>query len=524
MKGDFTRNTFDPFKHFLRVLQQEGRVQVDADFNEQVSILLHYLRTLAADIIGPHGAPMAFPGFGIGRDDKGELLIGMGRYYVDGILCENEHDVPYSQQRDYPGAELPKEDGSYMVYLDVWERHMTFVEDDSIREVALGGPDTSTRTKVVWQVKTLPWGRLDADVGKLREMEVKLDELSRSLKEATGKNKKGISSEMQKAREEFSVAAEEASRATDSQKANHFLKSGLMSHSDARLKARARQDQPPTDACNISPEARYRGAENHLYRVEIHRGTGQKQGGKTDMLPEKLPTFKFSRDNGSNIFPILKTLTDSSAKTTTFKLEHVGRDIKSGLAPGDWVELVDDSYTLLNQAESLLQVSSVDRVEMMITVSGLAQPDVGTEIHQHPFLRRWDHKGGDPKTGGLELTPDGAALIKEGEWLSLEDGIQVWFEKNGVYRTGDYWLIPARTPTGDVEWPHVGREPKAMPPRGVLHHYAPLALVSVDGENMRITPYECIFPPLCYTYNYSYYGAGGHLAIGGHLLWEDWME
>ena len=57
MKGDFTRNTFDPLKHFTRVLMQQGRVQLDADWNEQAAILLHCLQTLAADLIGPHGGP-----------------------------------------------------------------------------------------------------------------------------------------------------------------------------------------------------------------------------------------------------------------------------------------------------------------------------------------------------------------------------------------------------------------------------------------------------------------------------------
>jgi hypothetical protein len=45
MKGDFSRDSFDPVKHFSRVLQQQGRVQLDADWNEQAAILLHYLRT-----------------------------------------------------------------------------------------------------------------------------------------------------------------------------------------------------------------------------------------------------------------------------------------------------------------------------------------------------------------------------------------------------------------------------------------------------------------------------------------------
>ena len=31
MKGDFTRDTFDPAKHFSRVLMQQGRVTLDAD-------------------------------------------------------------------------------------------------------------------------------------------------------------------------------------------------------------------------------------------------------------------------------------------------------------------------------------------------------------------------------------------------------------------------------------------------------------------------------------------------------------
>ncbi|NJO59389.1 MAG: hypothetical protein HC836_14090 [Richelia sp. RM2_1_2] len=55
LRGDFTRDTFDPRKNFLRVLMQQGRVQVDADWNEQVSIILHYLQTLAEDLIGSHG-------------------------------------------------------------------------------------------------------------------------------------------------------------------------------------------------------------------------------------------------------------------------------------------------------------------------------------------------------------------------------------------------------------------------------------------------------------------------------------
>src|SRR2546421_6827947 len=90
MKADLTRNTFNPFKHFSGVLMQQGRVQLDADWNEQGSILLHYLRTLATDLIGEHGGGGG--GFKISALDgaSGDFQIGVGHYYVDGILCEAE--------------------------------------------------------------------------------------------------------------------------------------------------------------------------------------------------------------------------------------------------------------------------------------------------------------------------------------------------------------------------------------------------------------------------------------------------
>src|SRR5262252_3875873 len=131
MKGDFTRDTFDALKHFSRVLTQQGRVTLDADFNEQAAILLRYLRTLARDIIGPYAGPVEHTGFMLSYNkNEGRLEIGAGRYYVDGILVENEHQCWYDTQPSYP---VPQDDlllkkgetNVFWVYLDVWERHIT---------------------------------------------------------------------------------------------------------------------------------------------------------------------------------------------------------------------------------------------------------------------------------------------------------------------------------------------------------------------------------------------------------------
>ncbi len=58
MKGDFSRLTFDKKKHYSDILMQQGRVLVDADWNEQQAIKTYLLETQAADIIGKSGAPL----------------------------------------------------------------------------------------------------------------------------------------------------------------------------------------------------------------------------------------------------------------------------------------------------------------------------------------------------------------------------------------------------------------------------------------------------------------------------------
>jgi hypothetical protein len=166
MKGDFSRISFDAKNHFSRVLMQQGRVTLDADPNEEASILLHYLRTLARDLIGPCGGPADDMGFRFEVDTsvagKPALKIGAGRYYVDGILVENETACDYAHQPDFtpPASDvvlqwLAKPTTDVWLYLDVWERHVSWIENDAIRESALGGPDTCTRTRVVWQVRAL---------------------------------------------------------------------------------------------------------------------------------------------------------------------------------------------------------------------------------------------------------------------------------------------------------------------------------------------------------------------------------
>ncbi len=429
MKGDFTRDTFDSFRHFSRVLMQQGRVQLDADFNEQAAILLHYLRTLATDLIGPYGGPEGNNlGFNISflPNDGGNFTIGKGRYYVDGILCENDQDLKYLEQKylkyltTNQNKLLPANPGTYYAYLDVWERHITHGQTDGIREVALGGLDTCSRAQVVWQVKLI---------------------------DASG------------------TTCQDAKQSVEN----------YPKLSNAKMRARVRPEREYENPCSIPPESRYRGLENQLYRIEIHRG------GTTDVA-----TFKWSRDNGSVVFPIVRQ------QGNVVTLQSLGHDQRTSLKQDDWVEITDDGIELRGELGILAQVDKVDSVEMRVTLKALNNvrwPLYDEKSLSHPLLRRWDQRAIE----GLAMS-EGAILISESgeannDWIEIEDGIEVQFQPSPTqndppreYRTGDYWLVPARVATGKIEWPtelddKEKEVPKSLPPHGIEHHYAPLAVI-----------------------------------------------
>jgi hypothetical protein len=167
---------------FSRVLQQQGRVSLDADFNEHGEIDRHRLRTLARDIIGPCGGPRDAAGFGITVDAGGRLVIGAGRYYVGGLMVENERDCPIDDQPDPPKAavalaELTSIGGRQQLYLHVWERTITAAEDAELLEPALGGADTSVRLKAVWQVRfAAPDDDLECDERERATLDVRTGE------------------------------------------------------------------------------------------------------------------------------------------------------------------------------------------------------------------------------------------------------------------------------------------------------------------------------------------------------------
>ena len=420
MPGDYSRTTFKRENHYSGVLKQQGRVELDADDNEQLSIQHHRDETEAIDVIGQAGVPKKDNGFKIDIAPGGQdLTIAHGRFYLEGLLCELDQDSTYGTQPYLPNAPFSSQpsppnsppsatvqvpDGTYLVYLDAWKREITALDNDAIREVALGGPDTAARLQNIWQVRLL-------EVGTSSPPPVSID--------------------CKTALPEFDQ---------------------LTAASTGKLKAQTVPPAPEDNACLLPPETGYTRLENQLYRVEVHTPGDRNTA-----------TFKWSRDNAS----VQTTISNVAGAVLT--VADLGKDQVLNFAAGQWVEIVDEESTLKAEPNALVQIDQIgpgpNEITLKSSVAALSDRE-GLK------LRRWDQTGVSATSAGLN-----ANLAT---WIDLEGGVQISFEA-GEYHSGDYWLVPARTATGKIEWPANGSGPKAQAPEGIKHHYCRLALVQSAG-------------------------------------------
>ena len=422
MKGDFTRSTFKAEKHYNAVRMQQGRLQLDADWNEQVDIQNHINQSLTQDLIGDSGAAKTGGGFKIEGTDK-DLTIAAGHIYVNGILCELEEPTTYTTQPDYPNPNPPLNNGSFLAYLDVWERHITAIEDQKILEPALKGLDTATRTKTIWQVKLISTPK--------NLSESKVEEWIKTWKSPDG--------------------------------------GSLNQDSKGYLTAATADGVSPNEEKElVNPNKKnYRGSENQLYRVEIHTSG--------DMNTAK---FKWSRNNGTTVSAI------DSIKGNTINLVNIGRDDLQSFKVNQWVEILDEEQELKNEPGMLLRLQKAFNTQLDVIGNPVESQFSGKKKLK---VRGWH----DTDKNEIPVSAD---------WFEIENGIYLKFEldKEATYKTGDYWLIPARAVTKDIDWDYgKSGERKKERSHGIQHHYSPLALVKCENEKFtEIKDYRQTFLPL----------------------------
>ena len=100
MKGDFSSFNFKPGGSYLSVLKQQGRIDLDSDWNEQTEIWDERQRQVVCDILGYLAVPLCpnritpdnssalrIDNFSRGPGGLIDFSIGGGIAYVGVYLC-----------------------------------------------------------------------------------------------------------------------------------------------------------------------------------------------------------------------------------------------------------------------------------------------------------------------------------------------------------------------------------------------------------------------------------------------------
>jgi hypothetical protein len=156
MSSDRERVSTDPAQQYRSVVFQQGRVTLASDANEAQDIGHEALRAAAADIVGPDGTPdngyaISWPG----ESGFSDFRIGRGTMYLGGERVELAGDITYFGQRETEWLDLPNQQQGAdhdLAWLLVREQELGGVEVPNLLEVALGGPDTAARTRLVQRV------------------------------------------------------------------------------------------------------------------------------------------------------------------------------------------------------------------------------------------------------------------------------------------------------------------------------------------------------------------------------------
>jgi hypothetical protein len=508
MSFDNSRFTFNHLNDYCGVVIEQGRVQMDSDWNEWLAELSRRIQAGTLDILGraayPATTPAAFQITATGTS----LMIGPGRMYVDGLLAENHGalttvapvwdpalaemslapqppfpppvspaaptgSLDYTAQPYMPsGTTLPAAPlGSFLAYLNVWLRPVTWLEDPNLIDKAVG-VDTSGRLQTAWQVNLLsvPTGTTCAST----------------------------------------------------------IANWPPAPSAARLSTTT-TPASPSGPCCITDSTGYTGMENQFYRVEIHQPGSPPSSLPSLPLTYPLtgPTFKWSRDNASVMTGVtaITSVTNSAGNPASqLTVLSLGRDQTLGFSPGDWIEILDDSIEFTNAENNatpgeLCQIDTVQLSGLTITLTGTLTTAFPTDpTTTQTRIRRWDQSGkvylndnttvwidagANNSTGDIPVPPSGTSLI-------LENGVTVSFglsSPTGRFFTGDFWTFAARTADGSVE------ELVDAPPRGIHHHYTSLSIVDFSVPSASDCRTE--WPPAssaecgcCCTYTVGLAGSG----------------
>jgi len=453
--SDISRNLFQPKKHYSAVNLQQGRVIVDSDWNEGVALRTEDVRATLLDITCAHGSPNdgmlvsgasvvtdfdVTPAGGTNNTDTIDFDIAAGSYYLGGLRLVVETGETFLTQSDWLQLDsaqelLPDayEDGGRndLVYVHAWEQTVSAIEDSELREVALGGRDTSTRTRRMhrFMVKT---GVDTTDCAD--EFAAFIEELTTSTYPEAG----------------FDEASGELASPA-------LLEVGFTSSDDEE------------DLCAEPTSTGYVAAQNQAIRVELR-----------DASPD--PILLWGYDNASKIF---RVKVDPDQSTLTFLTEP--EDLASMPLAGDTVELLPWGALLPNMEKV------AETMGMLTTILTSYDPTTKTAVIDDDVSQTWldwlsQHQGdyanpddpeGDQLYVYLRVWEESFVYTEDAAHSLAGTGLTVTVRHEGI--PGDYWIIGARPSTPERVVPWDLTTPEGVSPHGPRRFYAPLSILEWMG-------------------------------------------
>jgi hypothetical protein len=526
MSGDFSRDTFRPGGNRTFVRIQQGTLLTDADWNEQGDIHNEALRETTADVVGQSGFPEDEPGFALVPAGPGNgIAIMPGEAYVDGIRVASPAMRVGLTRSSGAGANAKwqLERGPRVAVGDLLivagqppVRVSQLFADANSKQIfqcaaALSANNSieAQRAPSVDSQPFLPPLQLPTQPGDYvayldvweRPIGAIEDPLIRETSFGGPETamRDQLVWQIRFAKQADLVAAGAlVLPATCKSFGPNWSPLGTATPPGA-MAARAEAAGAATNPCVLPSTGGYRSLENRLYRVEVHNG------GRT---ADNAVTIKWSRDNA------IHRTAYSQIDNGAILVDALGRDDESALKTNDWVEIVDEARILSGRPGFFGQIKDVNG--NAVSLGQLLDPDTLAPLVANNLpdmaklplkgqLRRWE--GGQPKK------------VVANSWIKLENGVEVQFAA-GRYSTQDYWTIPARTVTADIEWPRdpaVAGAPAFVPASGIRHHVCVLAIAVLSGAGWQLTDCRSLFAPLTRQRGFHYLGGDGQEAMPNPL-------
>ncbi len=447
MAGDRARVSYDPTRKWRGLVAQQGRVTVEADWNEAAAIAAERDRLTTLDVVGPAGTPdggygvTAVPAGSPAPATPGDLQIGAGTLYLGGERLDLDAPVTYSAQPDWldsstdplwvPPA-IPDADGTSfeLVYLLAAEQQVSAVEDPALADVALGGPDTMARLRL--QQHFVRQAAKSGDcAGAWAEF---TDSLSGQ----------GLT----------------------------FDPASMRLRSASALQVSFTNEPGPPSLCQPVAAGGYLGAENQLIRVLV-----------TSLDGDGVPTIVWGFDNATFIYRLQAATYDSAADVTTVTLASSPVDSYHYPALGQAVELLRDAVQVtpddyIASAAGFVSTlaSAYDPTQQQLVIAGQPPADYLSAATPQLYLRAWQATAAAP---GGQATPLG------------DTGLAVTLSTSGNFHAGDFWLFALRPIEPAIVYP-ARYLAGPQPPEGPRTWACPLAVLT--WENGDATASSCVPP------------------------------